>query len=81
VIYGCEGNLRSDLLTEILEHCTIKVFCIINYHLSRNTISANNVLLEKPFGGGGAYVRDRIRLNPLCELFNCHDSEGVIALC
>jgi hypothetical protein len=81
VVYRCESDLHFNLLVEIFEHCTVKVFCVINCDLSGNTVSTNNVPLEEPFDGGGAYICDTLCLNPLCEVFDCHDGEGVIVLC
>jgi hypothetical protein len=81
VVYGCEGGLHFDLLVEIFGHCVVKVFCVVNYDLSRNTISANNVLPEEPFDSSRAYVHDGLRLNPLHEVFDCHNGRDVVALC
>jgi hypothetical protein len=81
VIYGCEGDLHSDLLAEILEDCTIKVPFVVDCDVVRDTITTNDILPEELFDVCGAYVCDRLHLNPLREIFDCHDGEGVIALC
>jgi hypothetical protein len=81
VVYRCEGDLRPDLVKEILEHATIKILGIINYDLLWNSIATDDVLPEEFFDGHRGYVGDRLHLNPLREVFDCHDGEGVIALC
>jgi hypothetical protein len=42
VIYRHERDLRSDLLAKILEHCTIKVFCVVDCNVSRDTVAADD---------------------------------------
>jgi hypothetical protein len=81
VVYGCEGNLRSDLLTKILEHCAIKILCVVDCDLTGNTIATDDILPKELFDGCRAYICDRLRLNPLREVLDCHNDEGVIALC
>jgi hypothetical protein len=80
VIYGCEGDLYSDLLTEILEHCTIKVLCIVYSDLSGNTIAANDILPEELLDGCEAYICDGLHLHPLREVLDYHNGKRVIAL-
>jgi hypothetical protein len=81
MIYRWECHLRSDLLTKILKHCIVKVLCIVDCNVPGNTIAANDILPEELFDGCGAYVCDRLSLNPLYEVFDCHNGEGIIALC
>jgi hypothetical protein len=66
---------------KVLEHCIVKVFCIIDCNVARDTITADDVLLEIFFDSCGAYVCDWLRLNPLCEVLYDHNNEGVISLC
>jgi hypothetical protein len=80
VVYRCECDLRFDLLTEILEHCTIKVLCVIDRNVVGNAIVTDDILLEELFDCCRAYICDRLRLNPLCEVLDCHHDERVIAL-
>jgi hypothetical protein len=81
VVYKLKCDLRSHLLTKVLEHYTIKVLCIVDCDVPRNTIAANDILPEELFDGCGAYVCEMLCLNSLHEVFDCHNSEGVIALC
>jgi hypothetical protein len=75
-----EGDLRSNLMTEILEQVVIEFLGTINGDFLRDTIAADYVLLEKILDGCKAYVCDRLRLDPLCEIFNCDNNNGVVAL-
>jgi hypothetical protein len=81
MVCRCEGNLHSDLVVEILEHAAVKVLSVVNYYLLRNSIVTNDVFLEEFFDGRRGYVGDGLRLNPLCEVFQYHDGEDVVALC
>jgi hypothetical protein len=47
MLYICEGNLRTNLVTKIPEHVTVKVFGIVNCDLLWDSVTTNNVLLEK----------------------------------
>jgi hypothetical protein len=75
-----EGDLRSNLMTEILEQVVIEFLGTINGDFLRDTIAADYVLLEKILDGCKAYVCDRLRLDPLCEIFNYDNNKGVVAL-
>jgi hypothetical protein len=79
LVYRGEGNLRSDLLTKILEHCTVKILGIVNCDMSGNTIETNDILPKELFDDCGAYVCDRFCLNPLREVLDCHNGEGTIS--
>jgi hypothetical protein len=81
MVYRCEGNLHFHLMIEIFEHHTIKILGIVDYDVSGNVIAADDILPEELFDGCRAYVCDRFCLNPLHEVFDCHNSEGIIALC
>jgi hypothetical protein len=81
VVYGCEGDLCSDLMAKILEQYAVEILGIINCDVLGNTITTDDILLEELFDSCGAYVCDRFCLNPLHEVLDCHDSEGVIVLC
>jgi hypothetical protein len=44
MVYRCEGDLRSDLMAEILEHATVKILGVVDYDLLRDSIATYNVL-------------------------------------
>jgi hypothetical protein len=46
MIYGCEGNLRSDLVEEILEHIIVKILGIVDCYASWDTVAADDVFPE-----------------------------------
>jgi hypothetical protein len=81
VIYRCKGNLCSDLLTQILEHCIVEVLGVVDCNVLGNAVAIDDILLEELFNSCGDDVCDRFFLNPLCEVLDCHHDEGVIALC
>jgi hypothetical protein len=81
VIYRYEGDLRPNLMTEILEHGTIKIIGIPDGDLLRNSVTTDDVLPEKFLDGGGGYVCYCLRFNPFGEVLNCDNSEGVVSLC
>jgi hypothetical protein len=80
MVYGCEGNLRANLVAEILEHVTLEVFGIVNCDLLRDSIATDNISLEKLLDGCRGYVGDELGLDPFCKVFHCHNGEGVIPL-
>jgi hypothetical protein len=80
MVDGSEGNLCSNLMTEILEQIVVELLGIVNGDFLSDTVAANDVLLEKFLDGCRAYVCDRLRLDSLCEIFNCDNGEGVVAL-
>jgi hypothetical protein len=46
VIYRCKGDLRPNLMTEILKHGTIKILGIAKSDLLRDSITTDDVLPE-----------------------------------
>jgi hypothetical protein len=80
MVYGCEGDLRSDLVIEILQHVTVKILGVVNCDLLWDSIAIDNVLPENFFDCHGGCIGDRLWLNPFCEVFHCHNAKGVIAL-
>jgi hypothetical protein len=46
VVYRCEGNIRPDLVIEILEHASIEVFSVVECDLLWNSVIADDVLPE-----------------------------------
>jgi hypothetical protein len=56
VVYKCEGDLRPDLMTRILEHVTIKIVGIVNGYMMRDSVMIDDVLPEKILDGGRGYV-------------------------
>jgi hypothetical protein len=81
VIHRCKGDLRSDLVTEIFEHCAIKILGVIDRNLLRNFIAIDDVLLEIFLDGCGAYISYGLHFDPLGKVLSRDDGEGVIALC
>jgi hypothetical protein len=43
-------------VTEILEHGTIKILAVVNGDLLRNSVTIDDVLLEKILDCGGYYI-------------------------
>jgi hypothetical protein len=80
VVNGCKCDIRSNLVAKILEHCTVKILCIIDCDVSGDPVSADNVLPEEFLDCCGAYICERLHFYPFHEVFNCHHNEGVIAL-
>jgi hypothetical protein len=56
VIYRCAGDLHLDLMTEILEHGTIKILGVVDGDLLRNSTTTDDALPEKFLDGGRGYV-------------------------
>jgi hypothetical protein len=81
MIYRCEDDLHFDLVTEILEHCIIKILVVVDCDVSRDAITKDDILPKEFSDGCEAYVCDGLRFNPLCEILNGHDGEGVVATC
>jgi hypothetical protein len=80
VIYRCEGDLRPDLVAEIVEHGTIEILGIINGYLPRDSVTTDDVLLEKILDGGGGYISYRLHFNPFGEVLDYDNDEGVVSL-
>jgi hypothetical protein len=81
VVYICEGDLRTYLVAEILEHAAVKVLGIVDCDLLWNTIAEDNVLPEKFLYSCRGHVSDRLHLDPFGEMFHCYYGESVISLC
>jgi hypothetical protein len=81
VIYRCEGDLRSDLIIEILEHGTVEILGIVNGDLLRNSVPTNDVLAKKFLDSDRGYVGYWFRFNPFSEVLDCDDGEGIVSLC
>jgi hypothetical protein len=80
VVYGCEGNLRPNLVAEILEHGTIKILGIVDCDLLWNSITTDDVLPKESLNGSGGYVGNGLRFNPFGEVLHCSDSKSVVSL-
>jgi hypothetical protein len=80
VIYGCEGDLRPDLMTEILEHHTVKILGIVDGYLLRGFVTTDDVLPEKFLDSGRGYIGYWLRFNPFGDVLNCDNGEGVVSL-
>jgi hypothetical protein len=80
VIYRCEGDLHPDLMIEILEHGTIKLLDIDDGYLLRDSITTDDVLLEKFLDSGEGYIGYWLRFNPFGEVLDCDNGEGVVSL-
>jgi hypothetical protein len=81
VVHRREGDLRPDLVTKIFKHCTIEILVVINGDLLRNSITIDDVLLEKFLDGGRGYVGYGLRFNPFGEILHYDNDECVIPLC
>jgi hypothetical protein len=68
-------------MIEIIEHYAVKILGVVDCDVSGDAIATDDVLPEELFNGCRAYICDMFCLNPLCEVLDCHDSEGVIAMC
>jgi hypothetical protein len=68
-------------MAEILEHCTVKILGIIECDVLGNLVATDDILRKELFEGCRAYVCDGSPLNPFFEVFDYHNSEGVIARC
>jgi hypothetical protein len=80
VIYRCEGGLHPDLMTEILEHATIEILGIVDGYLLRNSVTIDDVLLEKFLNSGRGYISYRLRFNPFGKVLDRDNGEGVVSL-
>jgi hypothetical protein len=80
VVHRCECDLCSDPLTEILEHCIIEVLHVVDRNVTGNTVATDDILLEELFDCCDAHACDRLHLDSLREVLNCHHGEGVVAL-
>jgi hypothetical protein len=81
VIYRCKGDLRPDLMIEILEHSTIEILSTVDRDLLRNSVTTDDILLEKILDGVEGYNCYWFRFNPFGEVLNCGNDEGVVSLC
>jgi hypothetical protein len=81
VVYSCEGDLRPDLMVEILEHGTLKILGVVDHDLLWNSIVTDDVLPEEFLNGGRGYVGDRLRFDPFDEVLHCYYSKSVVSLC
>jgi hypothetical protein len=73
------------MVVEILEHATIKILGVVNCDLLRNSVMANDVMLEIFLYGCRGYIGDRLRLDPLGVSLRmmsmphcCRGQDGVI---
>jgi hypothetical protein len=80
VTYLCEYDLHSDLLTKILEHCTVEVLCVVDYDVSGDAVMADDVLPKEFSDFCRGYIGERLCFDPLHEIFDRHYGEGVVAL-
>jgi hypothetical protein len=47
VIYQRECDLRSNLLAEISEHCIAKILCVVDCNVSRDIVTADDILTKE----------------------------------
>jgi hypothetical protein len=80
VVYGYEGDLHSDLVAEILEHCIVKILGVVHCNVLWDVEAADYVWPEEFFYCSGAYICDRLRLNPFHKVLDRHNGEGVVSL-
>jgi hypothetical protein len=81
MVYGHEGDFRLNLVAEILEHGTIKVFSVVDCDLLWNSIATDDVLPEEFLDGHRGNIGDGLCLDPLGEILHCHDGERVFSFC
>jgi hypothetical protein len=81
MICGREGDLRPNLAVEIFEDATIKILGVVNCGQLWNSVATDNILLEEFLDGGGGYIGDGLHFDPLDEVFDSYDGEGVVSLC
>jgi hypothetical protein len=81
VIYRCEGDICPDPMTEILVHDIIKILSIADGDLLRNSVTIDDVLLEKFPDGSTGYVCYWFHFNTFGEVLDCDNGEGVVSLC
>jgi hypothetical protein len=67
-------------MAEILKHVIVELLGIVNNDFSWDTIAIDDVLPKKIIHGCGAYVCNRLHLNPFYEILNCYNGKGVVAL-
>jgi hypothetical protein len=80
VIYRCEGDLRPDLMTEILEHITIEILGLVDSYLLRDSVMTDDVLPEKFLNSGRGYNGYWLCFNPFGEVLDCDNGECVVSL-
>jgi hypothetical protein len=80
VVHRCECDLRSDLSAELLEHCVIKVLCIVDCYVSGNIVMADDVLPKEFLDCGGADIGERFHFYLFCKVFNSHHRKSIIAM-
>jgi hypothetical protein len=67
-------------MTKILEHGIIKILGIVDGYLLRDSIETDDVFLEKFLNSGRGYIGCRFCFNPLGEVLDCYNGEGVVSL-
>jgi hypothetical protein len=67
-------------MTDILEHGTIKILGIVDSYLLRDSVTTDDVLLEKFLDSGRGYIGYWLRFNPFGEVLDCNIDEGVVSL-
>jgi hypothetical protein len=61
------------LMTEILEHGTVKILGVVDGDLMRNSVMTDDVLKEKFLDSGGGYVGYWFHFHPIVEVLDCDD--------
>jgi hypothetical protein len=65
-------------MIEILEHSTIEILSTVDRDLLRNSVTTDDILLEKILDGVGGYNCYWFHFNPFGEVLNCDNDEGVV---
>jgi hypothetical protein len=81
VVYGCERDLRPNLMAKILKHGAIEILGIVDSDLLLNSRATDDVMPEEFLDCRGGYVGNKLRLNPFGEVLHCNYSKSVISLC
>jgi hypothetical protein len=67
-------------MAEILEHVIIELLGVVYCDFSQNVEATDDVLPEEFLDCRRAYVGDRLCLDPLGEILNRYNGEGIVAL-
>jgi hypothetical protein len=67
-------------MIEILKHGTIKILGIDDDYLLRDSVTTDDVLLEKFLNSGRGYIGYQFRFNPFGKVLGRNNGKGVVSL-
>jgi hypothetical protein len=67
-------------MVEIHQHVIVELLGIVNGDLFWDAVAIDYVLLEEFLDSHGAYICDRLHLDPFHEIVDHYDSEGVVVV-